>query len=54
MINDNGDGKGPDHKIVSEIFQANLTRKGMTGTKVLISNGNHDASLAAIRDGCQS
>ncbi|MFD4973353.1 metallophosphoesterase [Streptomyces sp. NPDC058424] len=51
MINDNGDGKGPDHKIVSEVFQANLARKGMTDTKVLISNGNHDASLAAIRDG---
>ncbi|MGW2847474.1 chitobiase/beta-hexosaminidase C-terminal domain-containing protein [Streptomyces sp. NPDC001274] len=51
MINDNGDGKGPDHRIVSEIFQANLARKGMTGTQLLISNGNHDASLAAIRAG---
>lgn len=51
MINDNGDGKGPDHKIVSEIFQANLARKGMTGTQLLISNGNHDASLGAIRAG---
>ncbi|MFD9422375.1 MULTISPECIES: chitobiase/beta-hexosaminidase C-terminal domain-containing protein [unclassified Streptomyces] len=51
MINDNGDGKGPDHKIVSEVFQANLARKGMTGTQLLISNGNHDASLDAIRAG---
>ncbi|MFF8696580.1 chitobiase/beta-hexosaminidase C-terminal domain-containing protein [Streptomyces sp. NPDC015144] len=51
MINDNGDGKGPDHRIVSEIFQANLARKGMTGTQLLVSNGNHDASLAAIRAG---
>ncbi|MFB6987059.1 chitobiase/beta-hexosaminidase C-terminal domain-containing protein [Streptomyces sp. NPDC056304] len=51
MINDNGDGKGPDHRIVSEIFQANLARKGMTDTRLLISNGNHDASLAAIRSG---
>ncbi|MFI5804671.1 metallophosphoesterase [Streptomyces sp. NPDC051561] len=51
MINDNGDGKGPDHRIVSEIFSANLKRKGMTGTQLLISNGNHDASLADIRAG---
>lgn len=51
MINDNGDGKGPDHRIVSEIFQANLARKGMKNTQLLISNGNHDASLAAIRAG---
>lgn len=51
MINDNGDGKGPDHKIVAEIFQANLARKGMNETQLLISNGNHDASLAAIRAG---
>ncbi|MEU0833621.1 chitobiase/beta-hexosaminidase C-terminal domain-containing protein [Streptomyces sp. NPDC005969] len=51
MINDNGDGKGPDHRIVSEIFQANLKRKGMDSTQLLISNGNHDASLAAIRAG---
>lgn len=51
MINDNGNGKGPDHRIVSDIFQANLKRKGMTGTRLLISNGNHDASLAAIRAG---
>ncbi|MEU2229324.1 chitobiase/beta-hexosaminidase C-terminal domain-containing protein, partial [Streptomyces sp. NPDC018347] len=51
MINDNGDGKGPDHKIVAEIFQANLARKGMNDTQLLISNGNHDASLAAIRAG---
>ncbi|WP_326735915.1 chitobiase/beta-hexosaminidase C-terminal domain-containing protein [Streptomyces sp. NBC_01022] len=51
MINDNGDGKGPDHRIVSDIFQANLKRKGMTGTQVLMSNGNHDDSLAAIRAG---
>ncbi|MFI1582957.1 metallophosphoesterase [Embleya sp. NPDC020630] len=51
MINDNGDGKGPDHKIVSEIFQANLARKGMTDTQVLVSTGNHDDSLAAIRAG---
>lgn len=51
MINDNGDGKGPDHKVVSEIFQANLARKGMTDTQLLLSTGNHDASLAAIRAG---
>ncbi|MGY3680590.1 chitobiase/beta-hexosaminidase C-terminal domain-containing protein [Streptomyces sp. TE33382] len=51
MINDNGDGKGPDHKIVSEVFRSNLARKGMTDTQLLISNGNHDASLAAIRAG---
>ncbi|MFJ4852496.1 chitobiase/beta-hexosaminidase C-terminal domain-containing protein [Streptomyces sp. NPDC088730] len=51
MINDNGDGKGPDHRIVSDIFQSNLKRKGMTGTQVLLSNGNHDDSLAAIRAG---
>ncbi|MFJ3251506.1 chitobiase/beta-hexosaminidase C-terminal domain-containing protein [Streptomyces sp. NPDC086771] len=51
MINDNGDGKGPDHRIISEIFRTELARKGMTGTQLLISNGNHDASLAAIRAG---
>ncbi|MFG2596530.1 chitobiase/beta-hexosaminidase C-terminal domain-containing protein [Streptomyces sp. NPDC048462] len=51
MINDNGDGKGPDHRIVSDIFRSNLKRKGMTGTQLLISNGNHDDSLAAIRAG---
>ncbi|MFJ6658386.1 chitobiase/beta-hexosaminidase C-terminal domain-containing protein [Streptomyces sp. NPDC091377] len=51
MINDNGDGRGADHKVVSEIFQANLARKGMTDTQVLVSNGNHDASLAAVRAG---
>lgn len=51
MINDNGDGRGPDHAIVSEIFRANLERKGMKDTQVLMSNGNHDASLAAIRAG---
>ena len=51
MINDNGDGRGPDHRIVSEIFRANLARKGMTDTQLLISNGNHDASLTAIREG---
>ncbi|MFJ2770839.1 metallophosphoesterase [Streptomyces sp. NPDC087300] len=49
MINDNGDGRGADHRIVSEIFQANLKRKKMDGTQVLLSNGNHDASLADIR-----
>ncbi|MGW6240594.1 hypothetical protein [Streptomyces sp. NPDC055094] len=32
MINDNGDGRGPDHRIVSEILRANLARKGMTDT----------------------
>ncbi|WP_193433113.1 chitobiase/beta-hexosaminidase C-terminal domain-containing protein [Streptomyces luteocolor] len=49
MINDNGDGRGGDHRIVSEIFRANLQRKGMDDTQVLLSNGNHDASLADIR-----
>ncbi|MET8685540.1 metallophosphoesterase [Streptomyces sp. NPDC004732] len=49
MINDNGDGRGADHRIVSEIFRANLKRKGMDDTQVLLSNGNHDASLADIR-----
>lgn len=49
MINDNGDGRGADHRIVSEIFRANLERKGMDDTQVLLSNGNHDASLADIR-----
>ncbi|MFJ4879087.1 metallophosphoesterase [Streptomyces sp. NPDC088745] len=49
MINDNGDGKGPDHAVVARIFQENLRRKGMTGTQVLLSNGNHDDSLAQIR-----
>lgn len=51
MINDNNNGRGADHKVVSEIFQANLARKGMTDTRLLISTGNHDASLAAIRAG---
>ncbi|MFI7290509.1 chitobiase/beta-hexosaminidase C-terminal domain-containing protein [Streptomyces anulatus] len=51
MINDNGNGRGGDHKVVSEIFQSNLARKGMTDTQLLLSNGNHDASLAAIRAG---
>ncbi|MFB4427001.1 chitobiase/beta-hexosaminidase C-terminal domain-containing protein [Streptomyces sp. QL37] len=49
MINDNGDGRGADHKAVAEIFQANLDRKRMTDTQLLVSNGNHDAGLAAIR-----
>ena len=51
MINDNGDGKGPDHRIVSEIFQTNLARKGMKNTRMVIATGNHDASLGAIRAG---
>ncbi|MFD4633939.1 metallophosphoesterase [Streptomyces sp. NPDC058284] len=49
MINDNGDGRGADHRIVSEIFRDNLKRKRMDDTQVLLSNGNHDASLADIR-----
>ncbi|MEU5899651.1 metallophosphoesterase [Streptomyces venezuelae] len=49
MINDNGDGRGGDHRIVSEIFRANLERKGMDDTQVLLSHGNHDASLADMR-----
>ncbi|QBJ98757.1 phosphoesterase [Rhodococcus sp. ABRD24] len=51
MINDNWNGKGPDHKIVSRIFQENLERKGMTDTQVLMSYGNHDAYLEDMRAG---
>ncbi|WP_170312849.1 metallophosphoesterase [Prescottella subtropica] len=51
MINDNGDGKGPDHKIVAQVFQEQLARKGMTDTQVLMSFGNHDAKLADVRAG---
>ncbi|MDP8017698.1 metallophosphoesterase [Prescottella equi] len=51
MINDNWDGKGADHKIVSRIFQENLERKGMTDTQVLMSYGNHDAYLDDVRAG---
>ncbi|CAM3127538.1 metallophosphoesterase [Prescottella defluvii] len=51
MINDNWNGKGPDHKIVSRIFQENLERKGMADTQVLMSYGNHDAYLDDVRAG---
>lgn len=51
MINDNWDGKGADHKIVSRIFQENLARKGMGDTQVLMSYGNHDAYLDDVRAG---
>lgn len=51
MINDNWNGKGPDHQIVSRIFQENLARKGMTDTQVLMSYGNHDAYLDDVRAG---
>ncbi|WP_258557791.1 metallophosphoesterase [Rhodococcus sp. AG1013] len=51
MINDNWNGKGLDHKIVSRIFQENFARKGMTDTQVLMSYGNHDAYLDDVRAG---
>ncbi|MGW4481984.1 metallophosphoesterase [Rhodococcus triatomae] len=51
MINDNWNGKGPDHKIVSQLFRENLARKGMDTTKVFMSYGNHDAYLEDVRAG---
>lgn len=51
MINDNWNGRGPDHQIVSRIFQENLQRKGMDDTKVFMSYGNHDGSLGDVRAG---
>ncbi|MFJ6452887.1 metallophosphoesterase [Paenarthrobacter sp. NPDC091669] len=51
MINDNWNGRGQDHKIVQRIFAENLERKGMSGTEVFLSYGNHDATLAELRAG---
>ena len=51
MINDNWNGRGKDHQITSRIFQENMKRKGMDDTAVFLSYGNHDATLAELRDG---
>ncbi|PQZ94674.1 phosphoesterase [Arthrobacter sp. MYb227] len=51
MINDNWNGKGKDHQITSRIFQENMKRKGMDDTEVFLSYGNHDATLAELREG---
>ncbi|WP_051620269.1 S-layer homology domain-containing protein [Paenibacillus sp. UNC451MF] len=51
MINDNGDHKGDDHKIVHDIFQSNLDRKGMDTTRMQVSIGNHDDSVAKVKEG---
>lgn len=50
MINDNGNDKPNDHKIVKEIFQDNLKRKNMTDTKIQMAIGNHDSTVAKMQE----
>ncbi|MZQ80780.1 hypothetical protein GQF01_01325 [Paenibacillus sp. 5J-6] len=51
LINDNGDGKGPDHTFVREVFQEQMARKGWEDMPVQIAIGNHDASVADVKNG---
>lgn len=51
LINDNGDGKGPDHAFVHEVLQEQMTRKGWDDMPVQIAIGNHDASVADVKNG---
>lgn len=48
QINDNNFNTGDAHAVVRQIFEENLERKGMDGTKVLMSYGNHDDRLAKM------
>ncbi|OPH59934.1 hypothetical protein BC351_18585 [Paenibacillus ferrarius] len=51
LINDNFDGKGPDHAFVREVFQEQMARKGWEDMPVQIAIGNHDASVAEVKAG---
>nr|WP_246362343.1 S-layer homology domain-containing protein [Paenibacillus alba] len=51
LINDNFDGKGPDHAFVREVFQEQMARKGWGSMPVQIAIGNHDASVAEVKAG---
>ncbi|BFT69347.1 S-layer homology domain-containing protein [Paenibacillus sp. P36] len=51
LINDNGDGKGPDHTFVHEVFQEQMARKGWEDMPVQIAIGNHDAAVADVKNG---
>ncbi|NOU69378.1 hypothetical protein GC096_35765 [Paenibacillus sp. LMG 31461] len=50
LINDNGDGKGPHHTFVRDVFQEQMARKGWTNMPVQIAIGNHDASVAEVKN----
>ncbi|NOU73042.1 hypothetical protein GC098_16715 [Paenibacillus sp. LMG 31458] len=49
IINDNGDGKGPDHTFAYNILNEQLVRKNWTNMPIQIAMGNHDASVADVR-----
>ncbi|GGI45547.1 hypothetical protein GCM10008018_12710 [Paenibacillus marchantiophytorum] len=51
LINDNNDGKGPDHTFVHEVLQEQMARKGWGSMPVQIAIGNHDASVADVKAG---
>ncbi|NEN84953.1 chitobiase/beta-hexosaminidase C-terminal domain-containing protein [Paenibacillus elgii] len=50
IINDNGDGKGPDHQFARDVLQEQLARKNWSGMPVQIAIGNHDASVAEVKN----
>lgn len=50
MINDNGNDKPNDHVMVREVFQNNLTRKNWTDIPVRMAIGNHDATVAKVKE----
>lgn len=49
LINDNGDGKGPHHTFVRSVFEEQMARKGWSDMPVQIAIGNHDASVAEVK-----
>ncbi|GLX66457.1 S-layer homology domain-containing protein [Paenibacillus glycanilyticus] len=49
IINDNGNGKGPDHQYARSVLEEQLTRKNWTNVPVQIAIGNHDASVAEVK-----
>lgn len=51
LINDNGDGKGADHTFVRDVLQEQMARKGWEDMPVQIAIGNHDASVADVKNG---
>ncbi|GMX62598.1 hypothetical protein Elgi_24030 [Paenibacillus elgii] len=50
IINDNGDGKGPDHQFARDVLQEQLARRNWSGMPVQIAIGNHDASVAEVKN----
>ncbi|ULL14152.1 hypothetical protein DVH26_06665 [Paenibacillus sp. H1-7] len=49
VINDNGNGLGPHHQFARDVLQEQLTRKNWTNLTVQIAIGNHDASVAEVK-----